>query len=107
MGLGIRPHPITRRAREEAFEKTFTILPLDGGALPDLVEVCMDLTFYQHKDLVSQALALYLAHISPYISPISRPDLAHISPISRPYLAGARPACAPLRAGTRRCYPYP
>ena len=23
-----------RRAREEAFEKTFTILPLDGGALP-------------------------------------------------------------------------
>ena len=44
MGLGIRPHPhphphlrphpITRRAREEAFEKTFTILPLDGGTLP-------------------------------------------------------------------------
>ena len=25
---------LTRRAREEAFEKTFTILPLDGGALP-------------------------------------------------------------------------
>ena len=49
-----------RRAREEAFEKTFAILPLDGGTLPDLVEVCMDLTFYQHKDLVSQARSLVI-----------------------------------------------
>ena len=33
-----------RKARAEAFEKTFDILPLDGGTLPDLVEVMMDLT---------------------------------------------------------------
>ena len=39
----------------QAFKKTFAILPLDGGTLPDLVEVMMDLTYYQHTDLVSQA----------------------------------------------------
>ena len=60
------PHTLTHPTHCTAFEKTFDILQLDGASdlsnigTSSLVDVMMDLTYYEHNKLNSQALRLLM-----------------------------------------------